>query len=107
MERNTHAFTYAIEAIRGISPLIALSDDTKMCQNIIQKWLLVGDKDPIQDIVVDRRYTGGFEWPWVLLVTNKEEFHQFIERNCIMRAMTRLVVLRIESTNHQYLFDKW
>ena len=73
----------------------SISEDFQLCQHTIQQWLLDGDKKLPQDIIIDKKYAGGFEWPSVLLITNKAEFHQFIQRNCIMRAMSRLVVLRI------------
>ena len=55
------------------------------------------DKNQSQDAVVEMNYIGGFEWPWVLVITKKSKFHEFEERNCIMRAMSRLVILRTDA----------
>ena len=55
------------------------------------------DKNLSQDAIVEMNYIGGFEWPWVLIITNKSKFHEFEERNCIMRAMSRLVILRTDA----------
>ena len=63
-------------------------------QDSFQQWLSTEEKS--EDIIVDVGYTGGFEWPSVLVITPKADFQQFVERNCIMRAMSRLVIFRTD-----------
>ena len=74
-------------------PLILNKGSSKSSNNsAVQEWLV--DEKNLQDLIVDRRYIGGFEWPSVLLISqNHEDGVMFWERNSMMRAMSRLVWL--------------
>ena len=71
-------------------PLTLIQDDPNY--SAVQEWLV--DEKNLQDLIVDRRYIGGFEWPSVLLISqNHKDGVMFWERNSMMRAMSRLVWL--------------
>ena len=67
-------------------------------QKAMKDWLLNKDGENGQDMIASFSSLGGFEWPSVLLITDNTRFNQFEEKNSIMRAMSRLVVLRSEAT---------
>ena len=72
-----------------------IADRSSQNRIAIERW--VCDETQLQDIIVEMDHIGGFEWPRVLVITRKSVFHQFEEKNCIMRAMSRLVILRTDS----------
>ena len=89
-DTNVSQLINAIKEVRGQMPLTLKQKDSK---NIgVQEWLV--DESNLQDLIVDRRHIGGFEWPSVLLISqNHEDGVKFWERNGMMRAMSRLVWL--------------
>ena len=84
----------AVQNARGHSPIV-IADRSSQNRIAIERW--VCDEKQLQDIIVEMDHIGGFEWPRVLVITRKSVFHQFEEKNCIMRAMSRLVILRTDS----------
>ena len=89
-DTNISQLINAIKEVRGQMPLILKQKDSN---NIgVKEWLV--DESNLQDLIVDRRHIGGFEWPSVLLISqNHEDGVKFWERNGMMRAMSRLVWL--------------
>ena len=68
----------------------------------LQQFLLL-PSDP-RDVVASANVIAGFEWPSILMITNKRHGSQFFVRNMIMRAMSRLVWLKtdmVEEINEQ------
>ena len=84
----------AVQNARGQYPIV-IADRSSQNRIAIERW--VCDEKQLQDIIVEMDHIGGFEWPRVLVITRKSVFHQFEEKNCIMRAMSRLVILRTDS----------
>ena len=84
----------AVQNARGQYPIV-IADRSSQNRIAIERW--VCDETQLQDIIVEMDHIGGFEWPRVLVITRKSVFHQFEEKNCIMRAMSRLVILRTDS----------
>ena len=98
--------------VRGCSPLVAfrkssisllyshrksgyhpLDEETRTA---VQEWV-ENTNEQQQDLLVEETFIGGFEWPSVLFLnfsrTHETIYNLFQERNCIMRTMSRLVVL--------------
>ena len=84
----------AVQNARGQYPIV-IADRSSQNRIAIERWVF--DEKQLQDIIVEMDHIGGFEWPRVLVITRKSVFHQFEEKNCIMRAMSRLVILRTDS----------
>lgn len=84
----------AVQNARGHYPIV-IADRSSQNRIAIERWVF--DEKQHQDIIVEMDHIGGFEWPRVLVITRKSVFHQFEEKNCIMRAMSRLVILRTDS----------
>ena len=88
-----------VKTVRSCSPLVAirksyydhLDEETRTA---VKEWVENRNKQP-QDLIVDKTFIGGFEWPSVLILNfgNLSSENLFHERNCIMRAMSRLVIL--------------
>ena len=90
--RDTH-HTQLIDVItelRGQMPLTLTEENSH--NYAVQEWL--ADEKNMQDLIVDGKFIGGFEWPSVLLISqNHRDGVIFWERNSMMRAMSRLVWL--------------
>ena len=90
----------AVHEARGHYPLVINHREyiRNEKQKAIKNWLHNNDGENGQDMIASFSSLGGFEWPSVLLITDNTRFNQFEEKNSIMRAMSRLVVLRSEAT---------
>ena len=80
--------------------------------------LMHDNEKQLQDIIVEMDHIGGFEWPRVLVITRKSVFHQFEEKNCIMRdllkelktsqiKMTTLYSMGINLSQTPLFFKEW
>ena len=73
------------------------NDDTQNLdeetRTAVKEWVENTNEQP-QDLMVDKTFIGGFEWPSVLHLNFYHSDDLFRQRNCIMRAMSRLVILQ-------------
>ena len=90
----------AVHKARGHHPLVINHREYALHekQKAMKDWLLNKDGENGQDMIASFSSLGGFEWPSVLLITDNTQFNRFEEKNSIMRAMSRLIVLRSEAT---------
>ena len=76
----------AVQNARGHYPIV-IADRSSQNRIAIERWVF--DEKQLQDIIVVEMDH--------IVITRKSVFHQFEEKNCIMRAMSRLVILRTDS----------
>ena len=90
----------AVHEARGHYPLVINHREYVLNekQQAMKNWLHNNNGENVQDMIASFSSLGGFEWPSVLLITDNTRFNRFEEKNSIMRAMSRLVVLRSEAT---------
>ena len=92
-----------VKTVRRCSPLVAirkyscgpLDEETRTA---VKEWVENTNEQP-QDLMVDSTFIGGFEWPSVLYLNfsnSYDSYNPFRQRNCIMRAMSRLVILNVD-----------
>ena len=91
-----------MKTVRSCSPLVAvrkhrydpLDEETRTA---VKEWVENTNEQP-QDLIVDETFIGGFEWPSVLVLNFSNSYSNdfFQRKNCIMRAMSRLVILNVD-----------
>ena len=98
-----------VKKVRSCSPLVAirkshydpLDEETRTA---VKEWVENTNEQP-QDLLVEETFIGGFEWPSVLVLNLSNSSYDadfFHERNCIMRAMSRLVILDVDTYVDMY-----
>lgn len=81
-----------VEQIRGQKPLVLRIGGNPY---ELEKWVFdYKSHGKNHDLVVEWGDSiCGFEWPTVLVISSKHPYHEFSERNKVMRAMSRLETL--------------